>query len=163
MPKVQLKTAWIVLDGGKLTDILTARMTFDEVVEYAKELYRANRMSFTEKALLAHYNSGSTVRAAAFEGLPTKTHFTSVLYGKLKESEENLREIGGSKHQPLSKRLAEGPKYVVVGTEPTIEVRKALNLEVDAGENGSETVAWGERSTEGHYVKRHEVTRATGA
>jgi hypothetical protein len=72
MPEVDLKTAWIVLDGGHLIDILSARKTFDDVLEYAKELYRATRMNFTEKALLAHYNSGTTVRDAAFENLPRR-------------------------------------------------------------------------------------------
>jgi hypothetical protein len=84
MPKVHLKTAWLVLDGGELVDILSARMTFDEVTEYAKDLYRASRMNFTEKALLAHYISGTTVREAAFAQLPIETHFTSALYERLK-------------------------------------------------------------------------------
>lgn len=80
MPRVHLKTAWIVLDGGKLTDILTARKTFDDVVECAKELHCASCTNFTEKALVGHYNGGNTVRDVAFANLPMETHFTSALY-----------------------------------------------------------------------------------
>lgn len=144
MPTIHLKTAWIVLDDGKLTDILTARLTFGDVIEYAKDLYRAKRMSFTEKALLAHYNSGSTVRAAAFEGLPIETRLTSTLYRELKDSEEKIDELGGERHQLLAKRFAEGPQYVIVGTEPAIEIRKVVDLEVDVDEAGAERVSWKE-------------------
>jgi hypothetical protein len=85
MPKVQLKTAGIVLDGDKLTDILTARKTFEEVVEYAKDLY---------------------------------------------------------------------PQYVILGTEPAIEIRVVMNLEVDNGEADVETATWEESTPEGTSRKR---------
>jgi hypothetical protein len=155
MPKVHLKTAWIVLDGGKLTDILTARKTFEEIVEYAKELCRASRMSFTEKALLAHYNSGSTVRATAFQNLSIETHFTSALYRELKTSEENFEEIGSPKHQRLLKRFEEGPQYVIVGAEPTIEIRQVANLEVGTSETEGESVSWEEPVQDGGTIKKH--------
>lgn len=161
MPKVHLKTAWIVLDSGKLTDILTARKNFDEVVEYAKELYRSTRMNFAEKALLAHYNSGSTVREAAFTNLPLETHFTSALYRQLKESEENLEEIGGEKHRLLAKRFSEGPQYVIVGTEPTIEIRRVLDLEVGENEGGGgEIVTWHEPTLGGGLRRQNVVVGA---
>jgi hypothetical protein len=159
MPKVHLKTAWIVLDGGKLTDILTARKTFDDVVDYAKELYRATRMNFTDKALLAHYNSGTTVRDAAFANLPMETHFTSALYRQLKESEENLEEIGGERHRLLAKRFADGPQYVIVGAPPTVEIRRVLDLEVGESEGGTgEIVTWHEPTSEGQRLVRHKTS-----
>lgn len=159
MPKVDLKTAWIVLDDGKLTDILTARKTFDDVLEYAKELYRSTQMSFAEKALLAHYNSGSTVRDAAFRRLPIETHYTSPLYKQLVESEADIDRIGGLAHERLAKQFANAPRYVVVGSEPTIEIRWVTDLEVRTNEDGSETVEWQEARTEdGEGKKRQSVT-----
>jgi len=157
MPKVHLKTAWIVVNGGKLTDILSGRKSFGEVVEYAKELYRATRMSFTEKALLAHYNSGTTVRDAAFAGLPMETHFTSALYHQLEASEESLEEVGGEKHRLLAKRFSDGPQYVVIGREPAIEIRRVSNLEVDSISDGGGTVSWEEPTPTGHVSKREII------
>lgn len=161
MPKVDLKTAWIVLDGGHLIDILSARKTFDDVLEYAKELYRATRMNFTEKALLAHYNSGSTVRDAAFANLPIETHYTSALYKQLMESEADIHRIGGLAHELLAKRFANGPQYVIVGTEPTIEIRRVLNLHVETGEDGAEMVSWHEPTAEGDTRKKSQDLMAT--
>jgi hypothetical protein len=146
---VHLKTAWIVLDGGKLTDILTARKTFEEVVEYAKDLYRATRMSFVEKALIAHYNSGTTVHETVFSSVPIETHFTSALYRQLQKFEEDIAEIGGLSHQLLSRRFAEGPQYVIVGTEPAVEIRRVTNLEVATESEGDARVVWHEPTERG--------------
>lgn len=161
MPQVHLKTAWIVLDGGHLIDILSARKTFDDVLEYAKELYRATRMNFTEKALLAHYNSGTIVRDAAFANLPMETHFTSALYRQLKESEEKLEEIGGEKHRFLAKRFSDGPQYLILGTELTIEIRRVLSIEVDTSGDGTETVSWDEPTANGGTVRQHITCERT--
>jgi hypothetical protein len=154
MPKVDLKTAWIVFDGGNLTDILTARKTFDDVVEYAKELYLSTRMNFAEKALLAHYNSGSTVRDAVFANLPVETHYTSALYKQLMESEADIDRIGGLAHERLAKQFANGPQYVIVGVEPTIEIRRVTELHVETSDDGSEIVSWEELSNDDGGMRR---------
>jgi hypothetical protein len=119
-------------------------------------------MSFAEKALFAHYNSGSVVRDTVFANLPIETHYTSALYKQLMASESDIDQIGGVKHELLAKRFAEGPQYVIVGVDPAIEIRRVLNLEVETSEDGSETLSWDEAAPGGSIRKRNQTSVPTG-
>ena len=164
---LKLKKAWIVrwtAHGdeerilhhycltNKVFDILSIRHDFDKYIrKYAENLYKQKILSLSEKFLLAHYNHQKADDRMFGSAIPVFTHYSSEYYKKLMLCTQEQKDT--KKCVDLRRNWERYPMYIVVGHNPSIEIRKVLNLEFET-ENGMARLSWDEPLFDGsmkHY------------
>lgn len=125
----------------KIVDILSTRKDFDKVVEIAKDIYRKERASLSEKIYFAAYKNGWECEKEFFNMVPLFTHYQCGLYRNLIRSiEENGLE--NEKTRKLQEKWVKYPQYVVIGHNPYLEIIKVFNLSVQSNNLTKEILEW---------------------
>jgi len=159
---LKLKKAWIVrwtahgdeeriLSGygltNKVIDFLSIRHDFDKYIwKYAENIYKQRMLSLSEKFLLSHYNHQKAWDRMFGSAVPVFTHYSSEHYKKMmrcvneKEASEECVD--------LRKNWEKYPVYIVVGHNPSIEIKKVFNLELET-KNGLAKLTWDEPLSDG--------------
>jgi len=168
MEKLKLKKAWIVRwffngSGEKkqlkrygltnnVIDFLSDRNDFDRHVRpYAENLYKQRLLSLSEKFHLAHYNKRKARDQMFGSAVPVKTHYSSVYYRKMQDCWKSDR-----KDDPecivLHENWENYPMYVIVGHNPSVEIKKVFNLELVILD-GKVSLLWEEPLADGTLEK----------
>jgi hypothetical protein len=128
MKKMMFKKAWLVLNNGKATDILSSRNDFDAAYEYAKNLYCHLHLPLSEKVLLAHYSWGNKRKTELFnKSIHVATSYQTDLYRDLMRS--TAEDINSFRTKELLKKWQKAPEFIRVGLNPFVEVKKIFNIE----------------------------------
>jgi len=126
----------------KIIDVITARKDFDKIVEVAKDIYKSERLSFSEKIFLSNYLLGEKRKKEFFGGsTPVFTHYQSDLYRNLMKA-INDKGLNSQKVKDLSIKWSNYPQYVIVGHNPYLEIIKVFNLSVYEDKDGGEIIEW---------------------
>lgn len=127
----------------KVIDVITARKDFDkQIIEIAKDIYKRERLSFTEKIFLSNYSLGEKRKKEFFGGsAPVFTHYQSDLYRKLMKA-INDNGLDSPKVEELSGKWSKYPQYIIVGHNPYLEIIKVFNLSVYEDKDGNEVIEW---------------------
>lgn len=168
---LKLKKAWIVRwtahgdeerilhEHGltnKVIDFLSIRHDFDKYVwKYAENIYKQNILSLSEKFQLAHYNHQKTRDQMFGSAVPVTTHYSSEYYKKgmkcLQEQEKSHECV------ELRKNWEKYPMYILVGHNPSIEIRKVFNLELEI-KNGMAKLSWNQPLPDGTFKHCEQET-----
>ncbi len=155
----EMKTAWLVQWGchdqnkEKVIDVISARNDFDKVVEIAKDIYRKERLSLSEKVYLAGYKNGREREKEFFSvRVPIFTHYQSDLYRNLMKSidEKGLTSKETQKPWGVYEKY---PQYVSIGHNPYLEIVKVFNLSVCGHDGGNEILEWDRPLVDGSFKK----------
>lgn len=127
----------------KIIDVISIRKDFDKhIVEIAKDIYKREMLSFSEKVYLSNYSKGEKHRKEFFrESVPVFTHYQSDLYRSLMKA-INEKGLADLKVKELSDKWSKYPIYITVGHNPYLEIRRVFNLSVYQGDNGNEVIEW---------------------
>lgn len=173
--KEKLKKAWLIRWGfhganedeslrrvgieNKIIDILNSRKTFDDVLEYTKNLYRVYELSLQEKIYLEHYTFGKKRKKDLFKGsVPVFTSYQSDLYRDMMECFRK-KGLHSEEYENLLKEWVNYPQYVLVGHNPYLEAKKVYNLGLIKNKDGEATLEWeeslvnGKRNLEKYFIK----------
>ncbi|WKZ24585.1 MAG: hypothetical protein QY321_03130 [Patescibacteria group bacterium] len=126
----------------RVIDVISVRKKFKDIIEIAKNIYKMEVCSFSEKIFLSHYNLERKREGELFGGsVPLLTHFQSDLYRKLGSviDQQGLESIEAQKLRDKWKKY---PQYVIVGHNPYLEISEVYNLSLYRKENGSEILEW---------------------
>ncbi len=165
----EMKKAWLVQWGfhsqnegeclkraginEKVIDIISARKDFDQIIEIAKDIYKSERCSFSEKIYLSSYSNGEKRKREFFSGaVPVFTHYQSDLYRNLNKvmSEKGL---DNPEFKELSEKWGKSPQYITVGHNPYLEIRKIFNLSLYNKDNGNEVMEWDYPLADGSFKR----------
>ncbi|MBU4338404.1 hypothetical protein KKD57_02485 [Patescibacteria group bacterium] len=140
----------------KIVDIISIRKTFEQVIDIAKDIYRRERLSYSEKVFLANYSKGKKRKNDFFSTTLLNTNYQTDLY---KNYMRSFRDNG--MHSPITEKLFDQwkkyPTYVTIGHNPTLEIRLVYNFIVKEDENGKEILKWDDPLADGTYKKeKHE-------
>ena len=129
---------------GEVVDILSSRESFENVFEYAKNIYKLSCLSLSEKLTFAHYTSGGKNSKDFFSLIPTSTHYQSAWFKEIKKAEmENPgSEIAGEKWK---RGFEENSRYATIGHNPYLEVREVFNLNREEKDGWINTFTWYEK------------------
>jgi hypothetical protein len=139
---------------SEVIDILSARHEFDNyIVPYAEDLYRQKLFNLEEKFYLAHYNHQKK-RQEMFSGsIPKFTHYGSGHYRKFQRCLEN------NDKSEYCKKLRENfifyPQYVEIGHNPSVNIKKVFNLEIQKNKDGSK-LFWDEPMADGTLKRQRQ-------
>lgn len=155
----ELKKAWLVLWGchtqnedeclgrsgidEKVIDIISVRKVFDkQIIEIAKDIYKREMLSFSEKVLLSNYSKGEK-RGKEFFGksVPVITHYQSDLYRNLMKATRE-KGLDDQETKKLLEQWRKYPEYIMIGHNPYLEIRKVFNLFVYQDDNSNEIIGW---------------------
>ncbi len=127
----------------KVVDVICVRKDFDKyIVEIAKDIYKREMLSFSEKISLSNYSNGEKRRKEFFGGaVPVFTHYQSDLYRNLMKA-INENGLDDKKVKNLSEKWSKYPQYITVGHNPYLEIIKVFNLSVSKSDNGNEVIEW---------------------
>ena len=108
----------------------------------AKDIYKRNRLSFSEKIYLSNYSLGKK-RKKEFYGnnVPVFTHYQSDIYRDLMKNIQ-LNGLDDPKTKKLSEKLSQYPQYIIVGHNPHLEIWKVFNVSVGRNNKGYEVIEW---------------------
>lgn len=155
----KMKKAWLVQWGvhaqnedeclkrsgikNKVIDIISLRKNFDkQIIEIAKDIYRREMLSFSEKFYLSNYSLGEKRKEEFFGGsIPVFTHYQTDLYRNLMRA-INDKGLDSVRVKALSYKWSKYPQYILVGHNPYLEIIKVFNLSVAQDENGNEIIEW---------------------
>jgi hypothetical protein len=127
----QLGNAWVVLDNEQVVDILSARKKFEQVYEYAIELYRFSHLGFEEKISIAHYAQGKKLREEIFKtSVPVSTNYMTDLYRDLIRCTSE-QGINTDACKDLLEKWGKYPEYITLGHNPTIDIRKGFDIHIE--------------------------------
>lgn len=112
----------------KIVDILSVRKKFDEIVGLAQYIYCQTLLSPSEKACFASYNKGEERLQEFFENsIPRTDSFHSDLYRDMAQSAK-INGLKNERTRELQNQWVSHPKYVILGDNPYLEIRKVNNL-----------------------------------
>lgn len=155
----EMKKAWLVQWGchaqnedeclkrsgikEKIVDVISIRKDFDkQIVDIAKDIYKREMLSFSEKISLSNYSNGEKWRKEFFgEVVPVFTHYQSNLYRNLMKATQEK----GLEHQDTKRLLDQWrkyPIYITIGHNPYLEISKIFNMSVSKNDNGNEVIEW---------------------
>lgn len=132
---------------NKVIDFLSIRYDFDKYVrKYAENIYKQKMLSLSEKFLLAHYNHQKARDRIFGSAVPVFTYYNSNHYKKIMQCTHD----GDTSKEcaDLRKNWEKYPMYVVVGHNPSVEVKKVFNLELET-KNGLAKLTWNEPLSDG--------------
>lgn len=138
----------------KIVDVISARKDFDRhIIEMAKDIYKREMLSFSEKIYLSDYAKGEKRKREFFGGsVPVFTHYQSEIYRSLMKT-INDKGLSNPKVKELSDKWRKYPQYIVVGHNPYLEIIKVFNLSVYKGEDGCEIIEWDRPLADGSSKK----------
>lgn len=127
----------------KVIDIISVRKDFDkQIIEIAKDIYKREMLSFSEKISLSNYSNGEKRSKEFFGGtIPVFTHYQSGLYRNLMKT-INEKGLDDKKVKELFEKWSKYSQYITVGYNPYLEIRKIFNLFVYQSDNGNEVIEW---------------------
>lgn len=155
----EMKKAWIVQWGyyaqneeeclrrlgikKKIVDVISIRRCFDkQIIEIAKDIYKREILSFSEKIYLSNYSKGEKRKKEFFGGtVPIFTHYNSNLYRNLMET-INEQGLDSKEVKELSDKWNKYPRYIIVGHNPYLKIKEVLNLVLYEDDNGREILEW---------------------
>jgi len=141
---------------NKVFDLLSIRHDFDKYVrEYAENIYKQKILSLSEKFALAHYNHQKAKDSMFGSAIPVFTHYTSDHYRKMMRCTSD----GDASKEciDLRKNWEKYPMYIVVGHNPSLEIKKVFNFEL-VTENGLVRLSWDEPLSDGTLKHRKQKT-----
>ena len=127
----------------KIVDVISMRKEFDKhIVEIAKDIYKREMLSFSEKIYLSNYSVGEKRRKKFFGGqVPVFTHYQSDLYRNLMKT-INEKGLDSPEIKDLSNKWSKHPQYITIGHNPYLEVIRVFNLSAHEDKDGSEVIEW---------------------
>jgi len=127
----------------KVIDVISARKKFDkQIVEMAKDIYKREALSFSEKVFLSNYSKGKSNWEEFFGSqVPVSTHYQSDTYSNLIKA-INENGLSDKKVKKLLAKWGKHPVYVKVGHNPHLEIRKVFNLFEYWDDDGKEVLEW---------------------
>lgn len=154
----EMKKAWLVQWGchglnedeylkragikEKIIDVISIRKDFDNIVEIAKDIYKREILSFSEKIYLSNYSLAKKRRKEFFGvSVPVFTHYQSDLYRNLIKA-TNDNGLGSAKTKEFHGKWIRYPNYILVGHNPYLEIIKVFNLRVYESKDGNEILEW---------------------
>jgi hypothetical protein len=129
----------------KYINLISSRQSFDNIFNYAKDLYQLLMTSYYIKATFASYNKGARNKRDYFEtSIPLYTSFTSGLYTKLNNA---LNHYGANsqEYKLLSKQWQKHPEWVSVGHSPALNIIKVYDFVYYEDYDGNEIMEWTQR------------------
>jgi len=166
----EMKTAWLVQWGcysqdedkclkqsgikQKIVDVISARKDFDKhIVEIAKDIYKREMFSFSEKVYISNYSKGKKREKEFFGGaVPMFTHYESDLYRNLTKIIDE-KDLGDPKVKDLFDKWSKYPQYIIVGYNPYLEIIKVFNLSVYESKDGNEALERDRPLTDGSFKR----------
>jgi len=134
----------------KIVDVVSGRKNLEHIIEIAKDIYKREMLSFSEKV----YLSKSRKRKKEYFGrsIPVFTHYQSGLYRDLIKIMEE-KGFNHPKVKDLLNKWSKHPQYVIVGYTPYLEVIKVFNLSVYKNKNGNEVAEWDRPLANGSFKR----------
>ncbi len=165
----EIKKAWLVQWGchaqnedeclkrsgidKKIIDIISVRKDFDQIIEIAKDIYKRETCSFSEKIYFSDYSMGEKRKKEFFGGtVPVFTHYQSDLYRNLMKA-TNEKGLDNTETKKLLNKWRKCPEYITVGHNPYMEIRKVFNLSVYQNDSGNEVIEWDCLLADGSFKK----------
>lgn len=138
----------------KIVDVISVRKDFDKyIAEIARDIYKGEMLSFSEKIHLSDYTKGEKRKKEFFGGsIPVFTHYQSDVYRNLMRT-INDKGFDNPKVKELSDKWSKYPQYIIVGHNPYLEIVKVFNLSVFEDENGNEVMEWDRPLANGNLKK----------
>lgn len=127
----------------KIVDVISVRKDFDRhIIEMAKDIYKCEMLSFSEKIYLSDYAKGEKRKRDFFgESVPVFTHYQSETYRILMKT-INDKSLDSPEVKELSDKWSKYPQYILVGHNSYLEIIKVFNLSVYKNKGGSEIIEW---------------------
>jgi hypothetical protein len=139
----------------KIIDIISVRRRFEDMIETAQDIYKQYTFSVGEKMYLAHYTKGNARQKKFFgKAVPFYTSYTSNLYKELAKSMQN-NGVEHAETRRLSKKWSKYPQYVIVGHNPSIEIYKVSNLQLNKRYDGTKYLEWDHPLVNGAFKKKY--------
>ncbi|MBL7155069.1 MAG: hypothetical protein ISS88_01000 [Candidatus Portnoybacteria bacterium] len=144
----------------KIVDVISIRKDFKDIIEMAKDIYKREILSFSEKVYLSNYSLGGKRKKEFFGGqVPVFTHYQSDLYRNLMKT-INEKGLEDPKAKDLSNKWSKYPQYIMVGHNPYLEIIKVFNLSVYEDKNGNEIMEWDYPLANGNLKReKHECKK----
>ena len=137
----------------KVVDVISVRKSFSYITEIAKDIYKRERLSFSEKISLSNYSNSEKVKREFFSGaVPVFTHYTSDLYRDFVKA-TNEKGLNNAEVKELLDKWSKGPEYITVGHNPYLEIIKVYNLSLYQINNGNEVIEWDCPLTDGSFER----------
>ena len=165
----KMKKAWLVQWGfhaqnederlkqsgikEKIIDVISIRKDFNKIAEVAKEIYKREMLSFSEKIYLENYSLGEKRKKEFFGGsVPIFTHYQSDVYRNLMKT-INEKGLDDLKVKDLSNKWSKYPQYIIIGHNPYLKIIKVFNLSISKDKNGNEIMEWDRPLVNGSFKR----------
>lgn len=125
-------------------DVLSSRKSFEEALEYTKNIYKLSILSLSEKLHFAHYTEGKKYGEDFFSRMLISTHYQSAWFKDYKkiEIENPGSELAIKKWREAFEKNS---RYATVGHNPYLELIEVFNLVEKESEDGKNIFTWNER------------------
>lgn len=129
---------------GAVVDVLSSKKSFEDALEYTKNIYKLSVLSLSEKLLFAHYTKGGKYREDFFLHVPTFTHYQSSWFKEIKKAE---MENPGSEiaRKKWKNGFEKNSRHAKIGHNPYLELREVFNLTEKESKSGKKIFTWDER------------------
>jgi len=131
---------------GEIIDILSSRKSFEYIEEHAKDLYRIFALSFSEKIPFTHYIKGEKYKKIFFSHVGISRYYKSEWYKKLVkiDAENPSKMLSSESREKWKEAHNTHPRYVTVGSNPSLEIREVFNFSKSEDEKGNIIFSWDE-------------------